>query len=84
MGVVAPRSAHARTSARPPIEMSGNLSAHRSGVGKFLESFLINFLAKSGNSKHFCFFAKKNPKNYGGGVIVVYLINFLTKSGNSR
>ena len=33
MGVLAPRSAHARPSAQPPIDMSGNFLAHMSGVG---------------------------------------------------
>jgi hypothetical protein len=28
MGVLAPRSAHARPSARPPIDTSGNFQAH--------------------------------------------------------
>ena len=62
MGVLAPRSAHARPSARPPIDTSGNLSAHISGGGggKLSDSFLINFLAKLENSKHFSFFSKKN------------------------
>ena len=42
MGVLAPGSAHARPSAQPPIDVSGNFPAHMSG-------------AKSGNSKHFFF-----------------------------
>ena len=32
MGVLAPRSAHARPSAQPPIDMSGNFPAHVSVV----------------------------------------------------
>ena len=48
MGVLTTRSAHARPSARPPIDMSGNFSAHVSGGG--------DFLAKSCNSKHFSVF----------------------------
>ena len=34
MGVLAPGSAHARPSARPPIDTSGNCSAHLSGEGQ--------------------------------------------------
>ena len=33
MGVLAPGSAHARPSARPPIDTSGNFWAHMSGGG---------------------------------------------------
>ena len=33
MGVLAPGSAHARPSARPPIDTSRNFSAHMSGGG---------------------------------------------------
>ena len=33
MGVLAPGSAHARPFAQPPIDTSGNLSAHVSGMG---------------------------------------------------
>ena len=65
MGVLAPGSAHARPSARPPIDTIGNFSAHMSGGGNCLTVFLINFLAKSENSKHFF---KKKTKNSGGGV----------------
>ena len=36
MGVFAPRSAHARPSARPPIDTSGNFSAHMSGGGEIV------------------------------------------------
>ena len=39
MGVLAPGSAHARLSARPPIDTSGNFSAHMSGGGKLSDSF---------------------------------------------
>ena len=60
MGVLAPGSAHARPSAQPPIDTSGNLSAHMSGGGvKLSESFLINLLAKSEISEHFSFFEEK-------------------------
>ena len=38
MGVLAPRSAHVRPSARPPIDTSGNFPAHVSA-----ESFFDNF-----------------------------------------
>ena len=34
LGVLAPGSAHARPSARPPIDTSGNFSAHMSGRGE--------------------------------------------------
>ena len=63
--VLAPGSAHARPSARPPIDTSGNFSAQMSGGGgNCLIVFLINFLAKSENAKHFSFFSKnwKNKK----------------------
>ena len=39
MGVLAPGSAHARPSARLPIDTSGNFSAHMSGGGKLSDSF---------------------------------------------
>ena len=39
MGVLAPGSAHARPSAQPPIDTSGNFSAHMSGGGKLSDSF---------------------------------------------
>ena len=39
MGVLAPGSAHARPSARPPIDTSGNFSADMSGGLKLSESF---------------------------------------------
>ena len=39
MGVLAPGSAHARPSARPPIDTSGNFSVHMSGGGKLSDSF---------------------------------------------
>ena len=59
MGVLAPGSAHTRPSAQPPIDVSGNFPAHMSGGGWreiVVTVFLINFLAKSENSKHFSFF----------------------------
>ena len=37
MGVLAPGSAHARPSAQPPIDVSGNFSAHVSAVCKILK-----------------------------------------------
>ena len=39
MGVLAPGSVHARPSAQPPIDTSGNFSAHMSGGGKLSDSF---------------------------------------------
>ena len=39
MGVLAPGSAHARPSARPPIDTSGNFSDHMSGGGELSDSF---------------------------------------------
>ena len=39
MGVLAPGSAHVRLSARPPIDTSGNFSAHMSRGGKLSDSF---------------------------------------------
>ena len=54
-----------------PIDTSRNFSAHMSGgVGRIcLTVFLINFLAKSENSKHFSFFSKKTLTILGGGTI---------------
>ena len=62
MGVLAPKSVHARPSARPPIDTSKKNPAW--GY-KFSKVFLINFLAKSGNSKHFVsfIFVKQKIKN---------------------
>ena len=60
----APGSAHARLSAQPPIDVSGN------------------FLTKSCNFKHFCFFLKKKLFFWGGGTF--FLIKFLAKSNNSK
>merc|ERR1712148_60432 len=57
------------------------------GGGNFQNIFPTNFLAKSGNSKHFSFFSKKKKKIGGGGVKKfqnIFLINFLAKSGNSK
>ena len=50
IGVLAHGSAHARPSTKPPIDTSGNLKKVR-----------INFLAISGDSKHFLFF-QQNKK----------------------
>ena len=36
MGVLATGSAHARPTARPPIDTSGNFSAHMSGGGEIV------------------------------------------------
>ena len=36
MGVLTPGSAHARPSAQPPIDTSGNFSAHMSGGGEIV------------------------------------------------
>ena len=65
MGDLAPRSEHACPAAQPPIDTSGNFPVHMSGRGgkNKLKHFLINFLAISGNSKHFSCF----PKKKGGG-----------------
>ena len=64
MGALAPGSVHARPSAQPPIDTSGNFSAQVSGGGKTIETFPINFLAISGDSEHFLLFfsGKKNPQ----------------------
>ena len=60
MGALAPGSAHARPSAQAPIDTSGNFSEQVSGGNHFL----INFLAISGDFKHFSFYLeKKQPKN---------------------
>jgi hypothetical protein len=62
-------SAHAWRSARPPIDTSGNFSAHMSGGGgeNCQRVFLINFLAKSENYKNFSFFSQKKKNLVGGG-----------------
>jgi hypothetical protein len=61
MGVLAPGSAHARPSAQPPIDTSGNFSAQVFGRGSTnLKHFSINFLAIF----ILLFFSeKKTPKN---------------------
>ena len=67
MGVLAPGSAHARPSAQSPIDTS----AHVWEGGGDLNNFPINFLAISGDSKHFSFFSGINPKKttpHGTGV----------------
>ena len=49
-----------------PIDTSGIFSAQVSGLGgraTILKNFLINFLAISGDSKHFSFFSIKNKKS---------------------
>ena len=60
-GALAPGSAYARPSAQAPIDTSRNFSVQVSGRGaaKNLKHFLINFLAISGDSKHFSFFPEK-------------------------
>ena len=56
MGALAPESAHPRPSAQTPIDTSGKFSAQVSGRGG---KNLINFLAISGDSKHFSFVPEK-------------------------
>jgi hypothetical protein len=57
MGALAPGSAHARPSAQAPINTSEKISAQVFFLGgtQNLKKYLINFLAISGNSKHFLF-----------------------------
>ena len=64
MGVLAPGSAYSRPSAQPPIDTSGIFWAHMSGRGgqTNLKISPINFLAISGDSKHFCFFQQQKLK----------------------
>ena len=53
-----------------PIDTSRNFAAQVSGLGgraTILTKFLINFLAISGNSKHFLFFPTKKIDPLGGG-----------------
>ena len=70
MGVLAPGSAHARPSARPPIDTSGNISAHMSrGVVKLAESFSDQLSRQIREFEALFFFFKKNPKHSGGGTI---------------
>ena len=81
MVVLAPCSAHARPSAQPPIDASGNFLVHMCEGGRgenLLKLFLINFLAESGNFKQFWL------KRGGGDFLKLFLINFLAKSGNSK
>ena len=94
MGVLAPGSAHARPSAQPPIDVSGNFPAHVSGVGgcwnfeKFFlstsspnQAILSTFLKQMLNLLFlFLFFLG------GGGKFVwtLFSINFLTKSSNAK
>ena len=57
MGVLNPGSAHARPSAQPHIDTRRNFLADMSGRGGGnLKKITINFLAISGDSKHFSFF----------------------------
>ena len=60
MGVLAPGSAQAPPCAQPPIDTSGNFSAHMSVEGEGQKEFL----AISGDSKHFSFFPKNPPKKW--------------------
>ena len=87
MGFLAPGSAHARPSTQPPIDNSGNFSAQVSERGvKKVDKFLINFLAISGDSKHFSGVFRRNPKKStprgaGGSpkfLITLNLIFFVT------
>jgi hypothetical protein len=52
MGVLVPGFAHARAFAQPPIDVSGNFLRRTLKISKV---FLINFISKSVNSKHFFF-----------------------------
>jgi hypothetical protein len=71
MGSLAPWSANARPSAQAPINTRGNFSVHMSWRGlKIFKTFPINFLAISGESKHF-FLIKKTLKNKTPGVGMV-------------
>ena len=68
MGPLTPVSAHARPSAQAPIDTSGIFLAQVSGRGggsKNVKDFPINFLAISGDSKHFSFFPEKKPGGQG-------------------
>ena len=71
----APGSAHARPSAQPPIDTSGNFSPQVSGKGGRVHK-LTNFLVISGDSKHFSFFPKKPKKStpgvQGGGPPILF------------
>jgi hypothetical protein len=55
MGVLAPGSAHARPSARPPMDTTRIFQRMCLGAGgeNYQKVFLINFLAKSENFKNF-------------------------------
>ena len=60
MGVLAPGSAHARPSARPPIDTSGNFSAHMSGGGETVwQFFWSTFSPNQRILSTFRFFQKK-------------------------
>merc|ERR1712074_205237 len=65
------------------ILLESSYSCYLGTHAKFQTKILINFLAKSGNSKHFWFFSKKK---IGGGVKFSkkISINFLAKSGNYK
>ena len=79
MGVLAPKSAHTRSSARPPstlVEIFRHMCLQsrlqtssptpQKGGANFFETFLMNFLSKSGNSKHFSFFWRRKKLGRGG------------------
>ena len=53
----------------PPSTLAEIFQRTCLGGWNCLTVFLINFLAKSENSKHFSFFSKKNLKILGGGKI---------------
>ena len=78
MGVLAPGSAHARPSARPPIDTSGNFPAHVSAESH------SNISPNPSEVIHFCRSNKnlKKPKNHpprgpgGGGPNFFFYPNF--------
>ena len=67
MGVLAPGSAHARPSARPPIDTSGNFSAHVSAESH--SNISPNPSEVKSKVMHFCGSNKnlKKPKNHPQG-----------------
>ena len=68
MGVLTPGSAHARPSARPPIDTSGNFSAYMSGVRgvKLSESFSNQLSRQIREFSALFFFSQKKLKILGG------------------
>ena len=61
MGVLAPGSSQARPSAWPPIDTSGNFSAHMSGGGEIVWQFFWSTFSPNQRILSTCSFFQKTP-----------------------